>query len=127
MRLARTTMGDFVPGKFTLPGYYGASGIGLSGIGRFGDFVPGKFAVPGYYGPSGVGMSGLGCGGDAGCGCGPCRGGMGAVDFSPTSTSIGDTLQTTVGMTSPVHIPNWALYGVVAFGAYMIFSKKGRR
>lgn len=122
MRMTRVSMGDFVAGRFSVPGYYGASGLG-----RFGDFVPGKFAVPGYYGPSGVGMSGLGCGGDAGCGCGPCRGGMGAVDFSPTSTSIVDSIQSAVGVTSSLHVPNWVLYAAAAVGGWMMLQKKGRR
>lgn len=105
-------VGDFVPGKYTLPQnpvVFQRSGMG--------DFTRAAFSVPQVP----VGMSGLGCGG--GCNCGPCRGGMGAVDLSLTGTGIASS----IGLTS-VAIPNWAIYGAGAVVVYMLMSGgKGRR
>lgn len=107
-------MGDFVPGLFALPQnpvvYYGEKGMG--------DFVPGLFVVPQNPVRDAEGMSGCGCGG----GCGPCRGdGMGAIDWSPSSTSIVSSL----GITS-VQVPNWGVYAVVG-GIILVPLLAGKR
>lgn len=64
---------------------------------------------------------GLGCAGDCGCG-GACGGkaGMGAVDFSLSSTSIADLIQSYLPISSHFSIPNWALYGI---GALLVGPK----
>lgn len=125
MRLAIGALNDFVPGRFTVPGYYGKSGIG-----SLNDFVPGRFSVPGYYGASGLGRLSAGCGCGSKCGCGPCSSGMGAVDLSPASHGIVDLIGTKLNTTLPA-VPNWLIYAGAAAIAYGMYSSssgaRGRR
>lgn len=100
-------MGDFVGGNFVLP----QTPVSL------GDFVGGLFVVPQNPVRDAEGMSGCGCGG----GCGACRGGMGAIDLTPSGTGISSS----IGMS----FPNW--YAYVGVGGLilipLLFSGKRRR
>jgi hypothetical protein len=102
--------GDLVPGKFSVP---------QNPVGGMSGLVPGRFSIP----ENPFGMSGLGCGSD--CNCGPCRGGMGAVDLSLTGTGIASS----IGITGTT-IPNWAFYaagGAVVLLMLMPGGSKRRR
>lgn len=111
MRIARS-MGDFVNGSFTLP---------QNPVTGLGAFTRAAFTIP----QNPFGMSGLGCGYPGSCSggaaCKQCAMGMGALDLSPSATSIGDSL----GMSA---VPNWMLYLGGAAVAYLaFFTGKGRR
>jgi len=99
-------VGDFVSGKYALPQN---PVLGPRGVG---DFVHGSFAVP----QTPVGMSGCG----SGCNCGPCRSGMGAIDFSLTGDGIATAISPTLTM-----IPNWLVY-IGAGGLAYYFMSGGR-
>ena len=131
----RSALGDFVGAKFAVPSLYmGGLGdfvpahysvpqnpIGLSGFtpGRFGmgEFVAALYTVPQNPIMDGTGLSGLGCGG--GCDCK--QRGMGDL-------SLGSFDVTTFwnGLSST---EQYAIYGVGALAAYMLFFQKhgGRR
>ena len=115
MRIGLGYLGDFVPGKFALPQnpvLDAMRGVGL------GDFVPGRFVVP--QNPVLDASKYAGCG----CGCGGSCSGMGQIDWSLNSTSIGSQ----VGIPS---VPNWLLYMAAIGTAALVYSqsdkKHGRR
>ena len=113
-------VGDLVgPISYTVPNNPFTAAKGL------GDLVgPVYYSVPNN--PFlGKGMAGVGC--SDGCGCGPCRGGMGAIDFSLTGDGIATSLGTTLGITSMPAIPNWVLYAGAIAIAYGIYSSTGGR
>ena len=106
-------LGDFVPGSFPIPSVF----MGSGGLGSLGVFVPGRYSVPQNPIMDGTGLSGLGCGG--GCDCK--QRGMGDL-------SLGSFDVTTFwnGLSST---EQYAIYGVGALAAYMLFFQKhgGRR
>lgn len=117
MRMAMGALSDFVPGKYSVP----QNPVITMRRNSMGDFVPGRFSLPGYYGKSGLGRIGAGCGCGSKCGCGPCSGGMGAVDFSPSSSGIATALSTNLNIQLPA-VPNWVVYagGLALF--YAVYS-----
>ena len=113
MRVYRRSIGDLVPGRFSVP----QNPVITSGMGYF---TGAAFSVP----QNPFGMGALGCGGscNGGAACSQCAMGMGDIDLSLTGTGIGDS----VGMSN---VPNWLLYAAVAGVGYYVYenSSKGRR
>jgi hypothetical protein len=111
-------LNDFVPGWYSVP----QNPVVMVRRGT-GDFVRGQFSVPDN--PVMKGMGHVGCGSD--CGCGPCRAGMGAIDFSLTTPGITTAIGTSLGITSMPAIPNWIVYAAGIAVVYGIYSQSGRR
>ena len=114
MRVYRRSIGDLVPGRFSVP----QNPVITSGMGYF---TGAAFSVP----QNPFGMGSLGCGGscNGGAPCSQCAMGMGDIDLSLTGTGIGDS----VGMSN---VPNWLLYAAVGRESGITFTRtvpKARR
>lgn len=84
---------------------------------RLGDFVAATFTVPQNPLATKLGLSGVGC---AGCGC------AGGQNYSGLQGFDLETIKTWAQQPSIVSaIPNWALYGVAAAGAYLLLMPGG--
>jgi hypothetical protein len=136
-------LGDLAPGWFVVPqnplrndstvlvpSVQASAGGRMVKKPHIGDFVAGSFVVPQNPVRRNLATGMMGLGGGLGCGCGTpdCGSGSGANPYGLQGLGDLDLTATTDWLQAPSlfsAIPNWALYGGIAFAAYILLSPGG--